>query len=151
MLDGRRPAARVNVMFEKILLPLDLSDRHRRAVDITVELAKQSRGEVVLLHVIETIPGLAVDEEKAFYGRLHKMAETHLEAIARRVSEHRVPCRRRVLYGHRARTVADEADALAADLIVLTAPQMDAGNLSGWGSLSWKIGVLCRCPVLLVK
>jgi nucleotide-binding universal stress UspA family protein len=141
----------VNVMFKKILLPLDLSDRHQRAVDIAAELAKQSGGEVVLLHVIETIPGLGVDEEKAFYGRLNKMAETHLEGIARRLSERRVACRRRVLYGHRARAVADEADALAVDLIVLTAPPVDSRNVAGWGSLSWKIGVLCRCPVLLVK
>jgi nucleotide-binding universal stress UspA family protein len=79
------------------------------------------------------------------------MAETHLEGVARRLSERRVPCRRKLVYGHRARAVADEADALAADLIVLTAPQIDTGHLSGWGSLSWKIAVLCRCPVLLVK
>jgi nucleotide-binding universal stress UspA family protein len=138
-------------MFKKILLPLDLSDRHRRAVDIAVGLAKQSGGEVVLLHVIEVIPGLPMDEEKAFYGRLEKMARTHLEGVARRLSQHGVPWESKVTYGHRAREVADQADALATDLIVLTAPQIDAGNPSGWGSLSWKIGVLCRCPVLLVK
>jgi nucleotide-binding universal stress UspA family protein len=138
-------------MFKKILLPLDLSDRHRRAVDIAAGLAKQSGGEVVLLHVIEMIPGVPLEEEKAFYGRLDKVARTHLEGVARCLSERRVPCQSKVLYGHRAREVVDQADALDADLIVLTAPQIDAGNPTGWGSLSWKIGVLCRCPVLLVK
>jgi nucleotide-binding universal stress UspA family protein len=138
-------------MFKKILLPLDLSDRHRRAVDIAAGLAKQSGGEVVLLHVVEMIPGLPLEEEKAFYGRLDKMAQTHLEGVARRLSERKVPCQSKVLYGHRAREVADQAEALAADLIVLTAPQIDAGNPTGWGSLSWKIGALCGCAVLLVK
>ena len=138
-------------MFRKILLPLDLSDRHRRAVDIAAGLAKQSDGEVVLLHVIEVIPGVPLEEEKAFYGRLAKMAQTHLEAVARRLSERKVRCQSKTLYGHRAIEVARQADALAADLIVLTAPQVDAGNPTGWGSLSWKIGVLCRCAVLLVK
>jgi nucleotide-binding universal stress UspA family protein len=138
-------------MFKKILLPLDLSDRHRRAVDIAAALAKQSGGEVVLLHVIEMIPGLPLEEEKAFYERLEKMAQMHLEPIARRLGERKVPCQSKVIYGHRAREVVDQAEALAADVIVLTAPQLDAGNPTGWGSLSWKIGVLCRCPVLLVK
>ncbi len=138
-------------MFMKILLPLDLSDRHRQAVDVAAELAKQSGGEVVLLHVIEMIPGVPLEEERAFYGRLDKMAQTHLEGVTRRLSERKVPCRSKILYGHRAREVAGQADALGADLIVLTAPQIDADNPTGWGSLSWKIGVLCSCAVLLVK
>jgi nucleotide-binding universal stress UspA family protein len=141
----------VNVMFKKIVLPLDLSDRHRPAVDVAAELAKQSGGEVVLLHVIEIIPGVPLEDEKAFYSRLDKMARTHLEGVSRRLSERRVPCQTKVLYGHRAREVAGQAEALGADLIVLTAPQIDAAEPTGWGSLSWKIGVLCRCAVLLVK
>ena len=138
-------------MFRRILLPLDLSDRHRSTVDLAAGLAKQSGGEVVLLHVIEIIPGLRLDEERAFYGRLEKMAQKHLESVSRRLSERKVPCQCKVTYGQRAREVTDQADALAADLIVLTAPRIDAGNPSGWGSLSWKIGVLCKCPLLLVK
>jgi universal stress protein F len=138
-------------MFRKILLPLDLSDRHRRAVDIAAELTKSSGGEVVLLHVIEVIPGVPLEDEKAFYGRLHEMAKKHLKGAARYLSENGVPCQTKVAYGHRAREVVDQADALGADLIVLTAPQIDAANPTGWGSLSWKIGVLCSCPVLLVK
>ena len=129
-------------MFKKILLPLDLSDRHVRAVDTAAGLAKQSGGEVVLLHVIEIIPGVPMDEEKAFYDRLRKVAQTHLQGVARQLSERKVPCQSKVVYGHRAREVVDQADALAADLIVLTAPQIDAGTPTGWGSLSWKIGVL---------
>jgi nucleotide-binding universal stress UspA family protein len=74
-----------------------------------------------------------------------------LKAVARRLSELDVECQRRVTYGHRVREVVDQAAALAADLIILTAPQIDPNDPSGWGSLSWKIGVLCRCPVLLVK
>ena len=39
-----------------------------------------------------------------------------------------------------------------ADLIILTAPQVDPVNpVAAWGSMSHKIGVLSPCPVLLVK
>jgi nucleotide-binding universal stress UspA family protein len=139
-------------MFRSILLPLDLSDRHVAAVDVAAELASQSGGTVVLLHVVELIPGLPLDDEPTFYGRLEKAAQRHLEGIARRLAEEqRVATECRVVFGHRAREVVAQADALGSDLIVLTAPRLDAGDPSGWGSLSWKISVLAACPLLLVK
>ena len=55
-------------MFKKILLPIDLSDRHDQALRLAVDLARASGGEVVLLHVVEVIAGLPGEEE--FYGRL---------------------------------------------------------------------------------
>jgi nucleotide-binding universal stress UspA family protein len=63
----------------------------------------------------------------------------------------KVRCRTIVTYGHRAKEVVEQAEALAADLIILTAPAVNARNPTSWGSLSWKIAVLCRRPVLLVK
>ena len=138
-------------MFNNILLPLDLSDRHGPAVEVAAELTRQSEGEITLLHVIELIPGVRRDEEKTFYRRLEETAETYLKHVARRLSELEVTCQRRVTYGHRVHEVVDQAAALAADLIILTAPQIDARDPTGWGSLSWKIAALCRCPVLLVK
>jgi hypothetical protein len=35
---------------------------------------------------------------------------------------------------------------------ILTAPRLDAAVPSaGWGSMSYRIGILSQCPVLLVK
>jgi nucleotide-binding universal stress UspA family protein len=147
----RRRAEEVSVAFEKILLPVDLSDRHGGAVEAAARLAKQSDGEVTLLHVVEVLPGLPRKEESAFYGRLEKKAQAHLKGIAKRLSKLKVPCRTIVTYGHRAREVVEQAEALPADLIVLTVPEVNGRNPAAWGSLSWKIAVLCHCPVLLVK
>ena len=49
-------------MFHKILLPLDLTDRHQAALALAAELAGAQEGEIVLLHVIEVPPGLPVSE-----------------------------------------------------------------------------------------
>jgi nucleotide-binding universal stress UspA family protein len=57
-------------MFQRILLPVDLSDRHEAALKAAAELARGSGAEVVLLHVIELIPGLSIEGEKPFYARL---------------------------------------------------------------------------------
>lgn len=139
------------MVFERIMLPVDLSDRHGRAVEVAVGLAKQSGGEVVLLHVVEILPGLPRKEESAFYGRLENKARTHLQGIAQRLSKLKIRCKAIVTYGHRAKEVVEQAEALEVDLIVLTAPEAQSRNPTSWGSLSWKIAVLCRRPVLLVK
>ena len=48
-------------MFKKILLPVDLTERYEPALKAATELATQSNGEVVVLHVIEVIAGFSVD------------------------------------------------------------------------------------------
>ncbi len=61
-------------MFKKILAPIDLTDKHGPALNAAADLAKQAGGEIVLLHVIEVIAGLPLEEDKNFYGRLEQKA-----------------------------------------------------------------------------
>jgi nucleotide-binding universal stress UspA family protein len=139
-------------MFKKILLPVDLSDRHQQALDVATQLASQGGGEIILLHVIEVIPGLAMEEEKDFYKRLERMARKHLEPLGARLKERGVRFRAELIFGSRGREVVKYAQDSEADLIVLTAPRLDPANaLAGWGSLSHKISLVSPCPVLLVK
>ena len=139
-------------MFKKILLPIDLTDKHQQAVDVAIDLARQCGGEIVLLHVIEVIAGSSLEEEKDFYGRLEKMARKHLGKIGKHLQAHKVSWQAEIAYGHRGPEVVRYADNAAADLIVVTAPRLDPNNLAiGWGSLSYKISLLARCPVMLVK
>jgi nucleotide-binding universal stress UspA family protein len=139
-------------VFQKILLPIDLSDRHRPALEVAAELASQSGGEVVLLHVIEIIAGLSMEEEKTFYSRLEKVARSHFGPLGDVLKLRKVSWRAEVLFGHRGPELVRYAKTMGADLIVLTAPRLDPNNLvAGWGSLSYKVGLLSPCPVLLVK
>jgi nucleotide-binding universal stress UspA family protein len=139
-------------MFKVILLPVDLSDRHGPALNAAIALAGQSGGEVILLHVIEVIPGLSMAEEKEFYRRLEKLARSHLEKLSKVPQQHKVNCRGEILYGNRGPEILRLAVQTRADLIVLTAPRLDPTNpAAGWASLSYKVGMLAPCPVLLVK
>ena len=139
-------------MFERILVPLDLTDKHRSALDFAKKLAQQSGGQVTLLHVIEVIPGLDVDEEKKFYYRLERAARKHLEQFARRLTQQKINCQAEILFGGRAAMIARYAADIKASLIVLTAPRLDPDHpAASLGSLSYKVGLLARCPVLLVK
>jgi nucleotide-binding universal stress UspA family protein len=139
-------------MFKKILLPLDLTDKHEAALGLARELAQQNHGTVILLHVVELIPGLGRDEERTFYDRLERRARDHLARICSHLSAQDVACQAEVIFGHRVQDTVRYAAQQAIDLIVLTSPpfQPEQPALS-LGSMSWKISVVATCPVLLVK
>ena len=63
-----------SVMFHRILVPVDLTEKSQAAVDLAYEFAVQSRAEVILLHVVETIEHIQFEELKPFYERLEKSA-----------------------------------------------------------------------------
>src|SRR5262245_21717733 len=139
-------------MFQRILLPVDLGEGHDAAVKAVIELCRASQGEVALLHVIEVIAGLSVEEERPFYDRLEKRARAHLQKLGRRLDEGGVRWRSEVRLGHRVHEVAQAAREASADLVVLTSPPPDPVNpLSAWGSLSFRVSLVAPCPVLLVR
>jgi nucleotide-binding universal stress UspA family protein len=139
-------------MFKKILVPLDLTDRHGPALQIAAELAGPAVGELIMLHVIEVIPGLPMEEEKSFYGRLERSAKKHLERMDALLAGRPVTRRGEIRLGNRYQEITRYAGELGADLIVLTARRIDPENpAAGWGSLSWKLSIMAPCAVLLVK
>jgi nucleotide-binding universal stress UspA family protein len=137
-------------MFKKILLPIDLSDRHAPALRAAVDLARANEGEVILLHVIERISGLQDEEE--FYARLERTASKHLERFRQYLFDHNVLGRVMVILGHRAKEIVRRVSEDKVDLVILTVPRIDPEEVSvGLGSLGYKIGLFAPCPVLLVK
>jgi nucleotide-binding universal stress UspA family protein len=139
-------------MFRNILLPVDLSDRHQAALNVAADLAGPSDGEVTLLHVIEVIPGLPIEEDLTFYHRLEKVARKHLNQLGGILRHRKVNRHAEILYGPRGPKIVQYAQEKDVDLIVLTSPRFDPDHVGvSWGSLSYKVSVLAPCPVLLVK
>src|SRR5438876_1006991 len=139
-------------MFQRILIPLDLTEKHHPALAVAADMAKQSGGELILLHVIETIPGLSEAELKGFYARIEKTASEHLEQAGKPLTGQRIPWHSKVTVGFRVEEIVRFAEQQQVNLILLTAPQLDPANPgASWASLSWKIALMAHCPVLLVK
>jgi nucleotide-binding universal stress UspA family protein len=139
-------------MFRKILLPLDLTDKHQSALKIAEEMAVQSGGEIVLLHVIEALAGWPDEEIQEFYSRIEQKAQEHLHKYGQQLQDKNIRWHAKVITGSRVRAVVDYAVEGQADLILLSSPKFDPSTPSeGWASLSWKISILAPCPVLLVK
>jgi nucleotide-binding universal stress UspA family protein len=138
-------------MFRKILLPVDMADRHSEALAIAAEMAGPG-GEVVLLHVIEVIAGLTMEEEKPFYNRLEKAARTHLERLGTALTSQKVVSRAEIRFGNRVAEIARYAADDRSDLVILTAPQFAPSDpAASLGSMSYRVGLFSPCPVLLVK
>jgi nucleotide-binding universal stress UspA family protein len=139
-------------VFRKILMPVDLTDRHQQALDIAGRFANEGTAEVTLLHVVEIIPGIWPEEEREFYDRIEQAARDQLAQLGRSLEERHVPRREEVIFGDRAHEIVRYALERGVDLIVLSSHRIDLENPSaGWGTVSYKVGILSQCPVLLVK
>jgi universal stress protein A len=133
-------------------MPVDLTDRHQQALDIAARLANERVAEVTLLHVVEIIPGSWPQEERAFYDRIEQAARDHLATLGRCLEERHVRRHEEVIFGNRAHEIVRYAMETGVDLIVLSSHRIDLENPSaGWGTVSYKVGILSQCPVLLVK
>ncbi len=137
-------------MFERILVPVDLTDRQTRAIRIAGDLAG-STGVVGLLHVIETLD-LPFEELEDFYRGLEAKAMDALLGMAAPLREAGVAFDPNVRYGDRAEEILGFAVEDGADLIVLLSHKVDLEDPgAGWTTLSYKIAIMAQCPVLLIK
>jgi len=139
-------------VFRHILVPIDLSERADRTADMARSLGEPGGAQVTLFHVIETIPGADYDEFRSFYRELEGRASRHLAALAARFDGSGLEVGRTVVYGKPAEEIIRFAVDHHVDLILLASHKVDLSRPGhGWGTLSYRVGVLAPCPVMLVK
>ena len=139
-------------MFKHILVPIDLSDRNTRTLRIALELARQHRARVTLLHVVHHVARIPVAELRAFYRRLSATSKRRLEQAARPFRAAGLDVRTDVLIGEPPGQIVRLAAARKASLVVMGSHKVDpARRTRGWGTTSYKVGIFCACPILLVK
>lgn len=138
-------------MFKHILVPTDFSDADSHALDIAVRLCSIERGKIELLHVIEVIANTTFEEFEEFYTVLEKRAFEDMNGMMAQFRE-RVEIVPKVVYGNRAQEILRFAHENTIDLIVMKSHRIDVEDRAqGWGTISYKVGILAQCPVMLVK
>ncbi|HLF57409.1 MAG TPA: universal stress protein [Thermoanaerobaculia bacterium] len=139
-------------MFRRTLVPVDFTPKNERSLAVASELAAGEGGELLLLHVVETLEDELDDDLDAFYRRLAERAQERLNALLARLGEAAFARRGEVVLGHRARAIVAYAEREQVDLIVLSSHRVDPDRPgSDWVTISHKVAILARCPVLLVK
>jgi nucleotide-binding universal stress UspA family protein len=146
------PGAQDELRFRHILVPTDLTERTEKALRLANMLASRHSARVTLLHVIEALDGLSFKELKPFYERLERQARTTMSELIRRAPERSASAAGAVVYGRRAEDIVKFAAANGVDLIVLASHRVNPSRVNrDWGTISYKVGILAQCPVLLVK
>jgi nucleotide-binding universal stress UspA family protein len=140
-------------MFRKILIPVDFTEKNEAALAAGVQMLQGSEeGEIVLLHVVETIEHLEFDEMGDFYRGLETRAAAKLSVMQEKLLGSGIRARHEILFGKRAESIVRHAEDNDTDLIVLSSHKVDRDHpaLGGMG-ISYRIAIVARCPVMLVK
>ncbi len=142
-------------MFRKILIPVDFSEKNEAALEAALQMAlhpDRQEPEVTLLHVIETIEHISFEEMGDFYRGLETRAEAKLSVMEERFRAAGVKAFHETLYGKRAETIVRYAEERSFDLILLSSHKVDRDHPAlGLGTISYRIAIVARCAVLLVK
>jgi nucleotide-binding universal stress UspA family protein len=139
-------------MFQRILVPVDLSEKSMGAVDVAYDFAKRLGAEVILLHVIETIEHVDFAELKPFYERLEKSARKGLQEFSERFVSSKLKVDQALIYGHRTQEIVDYAMGNRIDLVIMASHRINRERPGhDWSSISYAVAIASPCPVLLVK
>ena len=139
-------------MFRNILVPVDFTLKNETGLNTALDLARGGESKVTLLHVIETIEHVEFDEMKDFYRGLETRAAAKLFGMEERFKAADIPVYHDILYGKRAETIVRFAEEREMDLIVLSSHKVDRDHPAlSVGTISYRIAIVARCPVLLVK
>jgi nucleotide-binding universal stress UspA family protein len=137
---------------KKILVPTDFSAPSRRAMDYAAVLAKDSGAEILLLHVIESLPYSVTDTLHVIDHRraLEKTAGALLENLRDELGEKELAVNTRLASGTAYDEVLKVARREKADLIVMGTHGRTGMSHLFLGSVAEKVVRLAACPVLTV-
>ncbi|MBN1850921.1 MAG: universal stress protein [Deltaproteobacteria bacterium] len=140
-------------MFKHILVPTDLTAKSEKAIEVAVKFATfDDLNKISLLHVIETIEDADDKEFREFYEKLKDRAEKEMNGIIDRYSRKHIVFDAKIVFGNRVREIVRFAHENAADLIILSSHKIEETDVAqGWATISYRVGILAHCPVMMVK
>jgi nucleotide-binding universal stress UspA family protein len=140
-------------MFKNILVPTDLTDKSIKALEIAAAMAKNENCRITLLHVVEIIDDDGGEEEfKEFYNRLADRAVKKMSGLANKYSNDKIDIHTEIIYGKRVPEIVKYASAKDIDLIILSSHKLEnIESMDGWATISYRVGILAPCPVMMVK
>ncbi len=139
-------------MFKNILVPTDLSNKSVKALDIAAGIIEKEAGKVTLLHVVETIEDDEEDEFRTFYEKLSARAQKKMDEMSKKYLHSDFHIRNEIIYGRRVQEIVAYASGNNIDLIILSSHKLEnIDTAHGWATISYQVGILSPCPVMMVK
>lgn len=140
-------------MFKNILVPTDLTDKSIKALEIAAGMEKDTSYRITLLHVVETIEDDEGEYEfQEFYKKLADRAGKKMAKIANKYADDKIDIHTEIIYGKRVPEIVKYASTNGIDLIILSSHKLeDMDSMDGWATISYRVGILAPCPVMMVK
>jgi nucleotide-binding universal stress UspA family protein len=144
-------------MFQRILVPLDGSDRAERAIAVAANIARAIHGSIVLLRVIPNpthLDLLSVDVSKGPQNVLEKQQDEikhYLAELAVSEALEGVETITEVVYGEPAEGILSVANGQQADLILMYSHGHTGFKRWVLGSVAQKVAWHSTAPVLIVR
>ena len=143
-------------MYKQILVPVDLSDPElaKPALATAVMLVTQSGGSVRLINIMPLTPVMLAEYVPAdFEAQQRKSAEEALAIVAKETGLDPARVSSVVRQGGIYQEILEEANAMKADLIVMTShrPQRPAVRTYFLGSNAGHVVRYAKCSVLVVR
>ena len=139
--------------FQTFLVPHDFSDDAEAALEAAVELARRLDAQLHLLHVyqqpVDVLSPYGVAIPPNVGPELRAAAQSRLQKIAARISGVRIEVH--VAEGPPALVITEQAQALAADLVVMGTHGRTGLRHLLLGSVAERTMRTAPCPVLTVK
>lgn len=137
-------------MFEKVILAVDGSGESRKAAALAGVLAERFQGEIVVLHVRETI----YSGGSAWSPEWTPELEDHIAELVRRLGRDGIQATsdvRDAPRGHAGQVIAEAAGQFGADLIVVGS--RGRSRVAGFvlGSVAGRVVQSASCPVLVAR
>ena len=141
--------------FQKIVVPIDFSDHASRALDMAIDLAKQSKGKIHLVHSYPINPillspyGVAMppDIERSF----REASDKQLKEWATRASKAGIEVEIVTSSDAPSEAIVRHAEKIHADLIVMGTRGLTGLKHVVLGSVAERTLRYAPCPVLTVK
>jgi len=139
-------------MFKNILVPTDLSEKSIKALEIALNMSNKGDRRITFLHIIERIEDSDEDELKSFYDKLASRARLKMKEMVTPYSDRKVEIDNEIIFGNRVGEIVDFAHKHDIDLIILSSHKLKkADAVEDWATISYKVGILAPCPVMMVK
>ncbi len=157
MLARQDGSMEVDVLFEKILVPLDGSEHSKHALEKAIQIARKFEGRITLIHAYtahmvslpkeyvhaETSPEI-VEVSRDFGANILEDAKADLETVGVQVES-------LLIIGQPVETIIEASRNGKFDLIVIGARGLSPIKEMLLGSVSHGVTSQAECPVLVVK
>lgn len=146
---GNRPPSKI----ETLLVPLDGTAGSRPGVEFARLLAKASRARIVLLQVVPALPryGRGRFIEPGFEEHARLAAQRAVDAVVHELMQGGVGAEARAVIGAIGPTICETADAVDADLIVMSTAGLIGPSRALLGSVAHEVTRSSPRPVLLIR